>query len=532
MQVPIQTAPYSQGATPGIPYQAQPAESGGYSAFPSSNPAYESPGRYTQQPVSQYPGSGLEPAQPSSSPGPTSQPPVQRPGVQVPIHAVFYSQGATPWIPYQAQQVESGGYSAFPSSNPAYGSPGRYTQQPVSQYPGPALEPVQPSSSPDPTSQPTVQRPSTDENVLNQPALESVSETPRPEPDNDPERPEMVPSPDASPRPQDTIYDPISDPRPQRQDSGQTAPSTTPIPRLPSPSQRWSQDYGGTLYDPYHPPPPPDTVYELPYPMDLPPFPNRSPGFWSRVGDVLRWPFTSWKRDTYPVEPYPLSTDSDGYQVVFTFVARTLPSQVYLHLLLRLPSLYFSRVARIFEEADLTLPEIKKMALETASRGKGNEFDIHSIEHSNVPLQYERLKSTWESFIDSLMREWKTFNIISVLLLSAILTILQIQSAAADPVTRYAAIFSLICALVSLLFGCMYIIRFGSMRKTYKAAEWALEAKKTKTVIWWNVWVLLAMPAIWLTWSIILYIAASCRSSGEQAPMTMGRRKIFQIGLF
>ncbi|KAF9564916.1 hypothetical protein CPC08DRAFT_630547, partial [Agrocybe pediades] len=65
----------------------------------------------------------------------------------------------------------------------------------------------------------------------------------------------------------------------------------------------------------------------------------------------------------------------------------------------------------------------------------------------------------------------------------------------------------MICALVSLLFGCMYIIRFGSMRKTYKAAEWALEAKKTKTSILWNVWVMLAMPAIWLTWSIILYIA-------------------------
>ena len=27
---------------------------------------------------------------------------------------------------------------------------------------------------------------------------------------------------------------------------------------------------------------------------------------------------------------------------------------------------------------------------------------------------------------------------------------------------------------MGLLFGCMYIIRFGSMRKTYRAAEWAL----------------------------------------------------------
>ena len=57
---------------------------------------------------------------------------------------------------------------------------------------------------------------------------------------------------------------------------------------------------------------------------------------------------------------------------------------------------------------------------------------------------------------------------------SAILTVLQISGAADDPVTRYAALLSLICALLSLLFGCMYIIRFGSMRKTYKAAEWAL----------------------------------------------------------
>ncbi len=57
---------------------------------------------------------------------------------------------------------------------------------------------------------------------------------------------------------------------------------------------------------------------------------------------------------------------------------------------------------------------------------------------------------------------------------SAILTILQISDAANDPITRYAALCSLIFALLSLLFGCTYIIRFGSMRKTYKAFEWAL----------------------------------------------------------
>ena len=70
---------------------------------------------------------------------------------------------------------------------------------------------------------------------------------------------------------------------------------------------------------------------------------------------------------------------------------------------------------------------------------------------------------------------------------------------------------------MSLLYGCMYIVRFGTMRKTYKAAEWATvrillyrvklpllinnqEAQKSRTGIFWNVWVLLAMPAAWLAW--------------------------------
>ena len=90
-------------------------------------------------------------------------------------------------------------------------------------------------------------------------------------------------------------------------------------------------------------------------------------------------------------------------------------SQVYLCLLLRLPLLYFSRVAHIFEEADLTLSQIKEMAYTTTVQDRPG-FDRYEA-FKSLP-QYERLKSTWISFIDSVMREWKTFNIISVLLLS------------------------------------------------------------------------------------------------------------------
>ena len=34
------------------------------------------------------------------------------------------------------------------------------------------------------------------------------------------------------------------------------------------------------------------------------------------------------------------------------------------------------------------------------------------------------------------------------------------------------------------------------------------EAQKSKTLIWWNVWVLLAMPGIWLAWAMVAFCFA------------------------
>jgi len=151
------------------------------------------------------------------------------------------------------------------------------------------------------------------------------------------------------------------------------------------------------------------------YPGDLPPFKNRR-SIWARVKRFLRHPFSGRYEDIFGPESAEIKSEGGYGKMAVKFILGTLPSQIYLHILLRMPSLYFSRVARIFEEADLTLPEIKKMALETASEGKNHDF--HNLEATNVLPQYKKLKQTWENFIDSVMREWKTFNIISVLLLS------------------------------------------------------------------------------------------------------------------
>lgn len=50
---------------------------------------------------------------------------------------------------------------------------------------------------------------------------------------------------------------------------------------------------------------------------------------------------------------------------------------------------------------------------------------------------------------------------------------LQIQGSGDDPMTRTAALLALICALMSLLFGGMCVVRFGSMKRTHQALTWA-----------------------------------------------------------
>ena len=54
-----------------------------------------------------------------------------------------------------------------------------------------------------------------------------------------------------------------------------------------------------------------------------------------------------------------------------------------------------------------------------------------------------------------------------------ILTILQIGDADYDLLTRFFALASLMCALISLVFGSVFIIWFGRMAKLRSAAQWA-----------------------------------------------------------
>ncbi|KAF8638118.1 hypothetical protein AX17_002438 [Amanita inopinata Kibby_2008] len=356
--------------------------------------------------------------------------------------------------------------------------------------------------------------------------------------------------------------------------------------------QQWSSNL-------YRPRPPADEPF-----VPVNPFTNRPNVSKCRICKSQRQPGSPVSERSYASSDQqydchhvvPFSTISKAVSSMRLLLIDTLPRQLYLNILLRLPAMYFSRVAKIFEDAEVSKPDIQRMidagggggffllpsAAESAhfngSLGHGatphpmspnvasgiglsSHIGIAPASVVNVPLPFPeewtaplvppaliRFKQSWEVFIDSLMREWKTLNVVSALLLSAILTMFQIPTAASDPVTRSAALMSLICALMSLSYGCMYIVRFGTMRSMYRASRWAEEAQKSKTSILWNVWVFLAMPAVWMAWSMVMFIASilsfvwrtgSVEDMAERPPLSveasLGPRlvitTVFMIGL-
>jgi hypothetical protein len=95
------------------------------------------------------------------------------------------------------------------------------------------------------------------------------------------------------------------------------------------------------------------------------------------------------------------------------FLTYSIPNQIYLFLMLCLPAFYFRRVSRVFEDAELSMEDLRRMAAASPSQWMRPEWDDRALPH---PLR--AFKATWDEFIESVVTEWKTLNLISALLLS------------------------------------------------------------------------------------------------------------------
>lgn len=186
--------------------------------------------------------------------------------------------------------------------------------------------------------------------------------------------------------------------------------------------------------------------------------PSRSP---SRAASPLRflqqWALhRTYSRDEpfIPIDPFkwhfricsPRSTDNQSLPITCCipitsirddqgFFSDTMPRQLYLCLLLRLPAVYFSRVARIFEDAEVSRNDMQRIIesnrpskLSTASnRAINNVRPVLPFPEDWTPPAVSpalaRFKNSWEEFIDSLLREWKTLNLVSALFCSSVVSV-------------------------------------------------------------------------------------------------------------
>lgn len=130
--------------------------------------------------------------------------------------------------------------------------------------------------------------------------------------------------------------------------------------------------------------------------------------------------------NTTDEEAHALPRSSSCRDSILAFLADTLSSQIYMPFFLYLPSHYFNRVDRLSRDANMALKEILDLAVEL-NVTCGNDFQTkildlgqHSspsiVDPESLPPAYRQLTIRWSCFIDDLLEEWRTLNIVSALL--------------------------------------------------------------------------------------------------------------------
>ncbi|TFK72066.1 hypothetical protein BDN72DRAFT_378122 [Pluteus cervinus] len=198
-------------------------------------------------------------------------------------------------------------------------------------------------------------------------------------------------------------------------------------------------------------------------------------------------------------------------------------AQFYVLLLFRFPAMYFDRFAHVLEHMDLTRQQVDDVVYARRRSEQQPQPNLGHVAEAEIPQGLVRFRKCWESLMESLSKEWETMNIVSVLLLGIDVGMIQISDIASQAPTRAASLLSLLCSLTSLLCGCIYAMRTPSMRRVTESTKWIEETIQHKTVLW-NVWVLIAMPAIWLVWSIVFFLLNvmlyTWQTGTELTPMT------------
>ncbi|KAF5352872.1 hypothetical protein D9756_006324 [Leucocoprinus leucothites] len=125
-------------------------------------------------------------------------------------------------------------------------------------------------------------------------------------------------------------------------------------------------------------------------------------------------------------EAQTIPDSSSHLESMWGTLADKLPRLIHAQFLLHLPSHYFDRVDRLSRDGNMALKEILDMAVESNTKC-GNDFQSQILDlgqsssslimkPESLPPAYRTLTIRWGCFIDDLLAEWKTLNLVSALL--------------------------------------------------------------------------------------------------------------------
>ncbi|KAF9461446.1 hypothetical protein BDZ94DRAFT_813588 [Collybia nuda] len=206
----------------------------------------------------------------------------------------------------------------------------------------------------------------------------------------------------------------------------------------------------------------------------------------------------------------------------FRFRIVTAIHCIYMLILLFIPRNYAARAGSLAPSSDRGISGSEVQGFSGSSSGNhrsghiGIEMEDISRElpsesgrsdHQHLVPDSDPAQNKWNWFLSKLYSEWKLVQFGSGLLIPAVLTIFQIPGAGDDSATRLFGILSLVCSVTGLTYSCIFLSRIHQMRQTTAYSDWIQGSCMGSTVPrWWNCFIFLSMPVVWISWSSIFFI--------------------------
>ncbi|KAJ7831309.1 hypothetical protein B0H14DRAFT_3143210 [Mycena olivaceomarginata] len=125
-----------------------------------------------------------------------------------------------------------------------------------------------------------------------------------------------------------------------------------------------------------------------------------------------------------------------------------------------------------------------------------------SLDSDGSPLAYAK---ACDAFYKRCSNEWREMGAGAAVLFSLLFTILQISSAAYDPVVRTVVQLSIVCLFFGSIYAFILSPVFGKLEQAAAGPVWMRNARRAPTDTLWNPWIMLSLPLSWIIWGLFYF---------------------------